>query len=67
MSNINSPIDTRPASEGVFTSDGHHVALLERIAQRAYALYEGRGCAEGFDLRDWLEAEREVLMQEGIH
>ena len=39
-------------------------ALLRRLfAQRAYQLYEARGCLDGFDLQDWLQAEREVLEQ----
>lgn len=32
-----------------------------RIAARAHELYEQRGCLDGYHLRDWLEAEREVL------
>jgi Protein of unknown function (DUF2934) len=35
--------------------------LRRRIARRAYQLYEGRGCLDGFDLQDWLQAEREIL------
>jgi len=39
-------------------------ALLRRLfAQRAYQVYEERGCHDGFDLQDWLQAEREVLEQ----
>ena len=39
-------------------------ALLRRLfARRAYQLYEARGCLDGFDLQDWLQAEREVLEQ----
>ena len=39
-------------------------ALLRRLfARRAYQLYEGRGCLDGFDLQDWLQAEREILGQ----
>jgi hypothetical protein len=39
-------------------------ALLRRLfAQRAYQLYEARGCVDGFDLQDWLQAEREILGQ----
>ena len=39
-------------------------ALLRRLfAQRAYQLYEARGCLDGFDVQDWLQAEREVLEQ----
>ena len=39
-------------------------ALLGRhIARRAYQLYEARGCLDGFDLQDWLQAESEILGQ----
>jgi hypothetical protein len=31
------------------------------IADRAYVLFRARGAADGFDLDDWLEAERELL------
>lgn len=31
------------------------------IAERAYARYQERGGADGADLEDWLEAERELL------
>jgi hypothetical protein len=33
------------------------------IAQRAFERYQARGCQNGCDLDDWLEAEREVLSQ----
>ena len=33
---------------------------LERIAQRAYSLYERRGGQDGSSVEDWLQAEREV-------
>ena len=32
----------------------------ERIAQRAYALYERRGGEPGHEVEDWLQAERDV-------
>ena len=32
----------------------------QRIAMRAYELYESRGCAHGFDLQDWFQAEAEI-------
>ena len=39
-------------------------ALLRSFfARRAYQLYEARGCLDGFDLQDWLQAEREILGQ----
>jgi Protein of unknown function (DUF2934) len=30
------------------------------IAQRAYEMFVDRGCADGFDLDDWLRAEHEL-------
>jgi len=41
--------------------------LQERIAKRAYELYEQRGREPGHELDDWLTAEREVrkVAQEG--
>ena len=35
--------------------------LQERIAKRAYELYLERGCREGCDMEDWVDAEREIL------
>lgn len=36
----------------------------ERIANRAYERYMARGGADGQDLEDWLEAERELEQEE---
>ena len=33
----------------------------ERIAKRAYELYLERGCREGCDVEDWVDAEQEIL------
>jgi HSP20 family molecular chaperone IbpA len=32
------------------------------VAQRAYELFESRGCKDGHNLEDWLCAERELLV-----
>ena len=34
------------------------ITSLELIEKKAYELYEKRGCADGFALQDWLEAEK---------
>jgi Protein of unknown function (DUF2934) len=39
--------------------------MWERIRTKAHELWETRGCREGDDLRDWLDAE-EIVMEE-IH
>lgn len=33
----------------------------ERIRERAYELYQSRGCEPGLDEQDWLRAEQEIL------
>jgi len=40
--------------------------LRDRIAARAYALYEERGYRHGCDLQDWLDAEREILSHQQL-
>jgi hypothetical protein len=35
--------------------------LQEKIARRAYQLYEEGGCVNGNDKDHWLKAEREIL------
>ena len=42
---------------------GDEQLLRQRIAEKAYELYECRGCCHGRDLEDWLEAERLVLAE----
>jgi len=32
-------------------------SMWQRIAAKAYALYEERGCREGYAVQDWLDAE----------
>jgi hypothetical protein len=38
-------------------------AVRERIARKAYDLYQQRGWTDGHDLDDWFEAERIVLSE----
>ena len=33
----------------------------EEIRQRAYKLYEQRGRVDGYALKDWLQAEKELI------
>ncbi len=36
------------------------IDLEAQIRQRAYELYEERGCIDGYENEDWLQAEHEV-------
>lgn len=38
----------------------------EDIARRAFEIYEARGCEQGHDVEDWLEAERELAEERGL-
>lgn len=40
------------------------VDLEGQIRQRAYELYQERGCTPGRENEDWLQAEREVLVRQ---
>ncbi|MBL8012225.1 MAG: DUF2934 domain-containing protein [Candidatus Omnitrophica bacterium] len=49
------------------TQDHHFVnnkSLIKEIEKKAYELYESRGSVPGFELDDWLEAERIVAAEE---
>ena len=45
-------------------NDQHQEIILSTIAKRAYELFERRGYAHGFDLEDWITAERELLQND---
>ncbi len=36
------------------------IVELDKIAERAYELWQLRGCTHGFDREDWLQAEQEL-------
>ena len=45
-------------------NDQHQEIILATIARRAYHLFERRGYAHGFDLDDWMTAEKELLQND---
>ncbi len=47
-------------------SVGQDAELQERIAKRAYELYEQRGRHHGQDIADWCQATQEILTEKGI-
>jgi hypothetical protein len=38
----------------------HRDPTYQEIAERAYDLFQRRGCTHGYDLDDWAQAEREL-------
>jgi hypothetical protein len=50
----------RTSSEVVVTPELMPDDVYEKIALRAYQIFERRGGETGHDLEDWLEAERSV-------
>ena len=49
------------ANEPIKRSLGNQSEVDDRIRLRAYELYERRGCGEGLELDDWVQAEQEIL------
>jgi Protein of unknown function (DUF2934) len=41
-------------------AEHHRVITKDDVARRAYELFLARGQAEGHDVEDWLEAERQL-------
>lgn len=39
-------------------------SFRERVAKRAYEKWQQRGCKNGFDKQDWIDAERELLAEQ---
>jgi hypothetical protein len=35
-----------------------------RVAQRAYQIFQRRGCDHGRDMDDWIRAEKEILCEQ---
>jgi hypothetical protein len=54
----------RPRKAQRSRSDESTQVLRERIAARAYELYQERNGRQGDALGDWLEAERQILGQQ---
>jgi len=40
--------------------------FMQLVQQKAYEIYEKRGCEQGNDLEDWLNAERLVKEDLGV-
>ena len=43
------------------SEDRHKQIIQSTVAKRAYQIFEKRGCKHGFDLEDWVFAEKELL------
>jgi hypothetical protein len=46
------------------TQNSQPVGLETQVRQRAFELYQERGCTPGRENEDWLQAEREVMARE---
>ena len=49
------------------TTNENEPEFIESVRSRAYALYESRGRADGYDLEDWLVAEQQALHDAGTN
>ena len=46
------------------SANSQNVDLEAQVRQRAYELYQERGCTPGQENEDWLQAEREVMARQ---
>jgi len=46
--------------QSAIAAEDHRVITKDDVARRAYELFLARGGAEGHDVEDWLEAERQL-------
>jgi DUF2934 family protein len=58
------PISRKSPASAASNANAQDPVLYERIAQRAYELYEQRGRLAGYELEDWFQAEREFRSAE---
>ncbi|MGH9497881.1 MAG: DUF2934 domain-containing protein [Terriglobales bacterium] len=58
MPEVTSTAPVRKASSSATSATAD---LETQIRQRAYELYQERGCTPGLENEDWLQAERELL------
>ena len=49
-----------PEHQPSVTAENHRAISKDDVARRAYELFLARGRAEGHDVEDWLEAERQL-------
>ena len=66
---VESPIKKKPSTRSPLAASPQAIELpdgmRERISRKAYELWQERGCRDGQDLGDWLDAE--VMVMEEIH
>jgi hypothetical protein len=60
---MSKPIERSSPGSEPQTAEGH--PTREEIELRAHQIYVGRGGADGQDVEDWLQAERELLEKYG--
>ena len=49
-----------PEDQASVATENHRAISKDDVARRAYELFLARGQAEGHDVEDWFEAERQL-------
>jgi len=55
-------IASQPSAATETTTSGIHVSM-DDIRVRAFHMYQKRGGKHGYDLQDWLKAERQITQR----
>ena len=59
------PAQTAKQTQTTQTASSASKPSCERVAQRAYEKWLKRGCVHGHDLQDWVDAEKELMAEQG--
>jgi hypothetical protein len=52
-----------PEHQPSVAAENRHAITKDDVAQRAYELFLARGRVDGHDVEDWLEAERQLVVE----
>jgi len=55
---------TTHTPQSASTMSGATKPSRERIAMRAYEKWMQRGCVHGYDMQDWVDAEKELMEEQ---
>jgi hypothetical protein len=65
MSATKSTVKQKPSMRSSLAASPQSIklpgAMTERISKKAFELWQDRGCRDGHDLADWLDAETIVM------
>jgi hypothetical protein len=60
---VNKVVVVLPKASAAKSATVPKVSAHSQISERAFQIFEKRGSQHGYDVQDWLHAERQILAQ----